>query len=363
MDAPPLPREPADLDQWAVYADVLEERGDRAADAIRADLAMPSRPSADDLAAFRLTCGRHAREYENHAVEWALGHARTLRLVSRADAWARRRLGRSERHALAADDLAQAAQLLAEPRFQRLESLDVRIDRGSFSKFWRRFCARLPATCTRLRMSTRGLSEDDYAAIADNLPSQVVVVGVNSHVPQFLSLLAPRLRSLELNYELPVSKAHEVEQALDAKNAVVLRGGVVVEGNQVTPPHWQRGLPGDALFLHSGEGHFAVVRRESVFSLQRRFGLVGVRAQLERTLPEGFDVTLHEKRVDFMEAGGVLLRHPDGRWSVRPTRMRSGVLIEVEGVASDAPPVTLRSGDVLRVNGEPWIFHTEVRGA
>lgn len=208
-----------------------------------------------------------------------------------------------------------------------------------------------------MNLSTKELSDDDCLAIADNLPSQVVVVGVNSHAPRLLSLLASRLQTLEINDALPVSKANDVEECLMRQTEVVLRAGYVVDGPNLVPSHWSRGCAGDAFFIHQGRGHVAIVGRESLFSLQRRFGLVGVRAQLERSLPEAYEPTLKGGKLEFTDGGGSLLRHPDGRWSVRPTLTRS-VSIELEGVSSNSPPVTLNDGDTLRFGGEAWQFRT-----
>lgn len=339
MQPPTLPRTLGDLDAWQVYADWLEEHGEPGHERLSIDLALHS-PSIEQLAQFHQVATDDHGAVRTRRVAWQLGFAKTLELVSAK--WRDRKLVVG----LTPEELASTAQAFGRPWFARLETLRLRLDKFQLDRPWRRLSERLPPTCRRFELETGTLSDETQTRLAEQLPPQCAELELSSNAPTLLRAV-PKHVLIEINATLSAAQVEAMAATLGAGRLTLHRS------NREIAPLLAQGValgrPGEATLTNLETGTAWVLRRPSLLSLQRRFGIVSVRAALERSLSEGYGVP-------GADAQRALVRHHGGRWTIRPD-VDASVLAIVRPGATE-----LRHDDELLVRGTPFRFQLNADG-
>jgi hypothetical protein len=335
-----LPTDDADLAEWEVYADWLLTRDDPRGELLAHDLALPVQPSRDQLAAFHELAARACPQRRLAPIAWCLGHVRTLTVAGELD----RRRARVD-HGL----LANVHQQLLGPSASRLEELECVYAPGPESKAWRRMFSALPPTCRRVAVTLAGpLSEAAADELMGWLPSTVeelalaplrLSMNVQAQFARFVTdrFALVELRRLYVETDLP----ERLAGALAATHTVELRVGQIELARRLASHRCHLGSPTAAGVVASK--HVAVLEPWSLLHRQNRYGVIPVRAQLARELPE--DHGLQIGRGGDIRAswwGSDLVRRGT-RWTIRPSEeirvWRSGE--SLAGIAE------LRDGDEL----------------
>jgi hypothetical protein len=335
--APPtLPRTSEELAAWGVFGDQLQEAGDRLGELISLDLALGLTPSAAALAEFQTQARSLCRAPRNLEVAWCLGFARTARVRA---GWEVRRT--SARFEIAPEeDFHALFELLGEARGSRLEALIFPLSAKALeARHFRAALARLPATCERVELTTAdALSLRELVGL---LPSTVRSL----RLPCQTSALA--LEGLD---QVPVAwdfRGLATRQSFDtvqsAFESLTARGSL--------SPRVVFGAPGDAALLNLRTWEVALLERCPLSQLQRWFGIVSAQAQVERALPESFQLSEHH--VSFAPGRGVaaFVRRRGGVWSI--ARHANGQVVRQfsrEGYAVGP----LRTGEQVELAGDPW---------
>jgi hypothetical protein len=106
-----------------------------------------------------------------------------------------------------------------------------------------------------------------------------------------------------------------------------------------------------------GDDAVVTLMPTALITLQRRFGLVPVRAQLARTLPERWSFERVNGGLRALAIGpATILRHPDGRYSARVYPAMSSLSIDVNGAPLSDAPQPLVDGDRLTIAGRGRTF-------
>lgn len=353
MDAPPFPVDTAGLAPWAVYADHLLSRGDPMGELIARDLAIDEHSSPEALHAMQVLGRRLCRTSPRVEVAYCLGHARSISLHTGHMGKLVNGAGSFEREALQA-----ALHLLESPKAQRLESFWVDRHQTFDSTMWGRLSAALPPSCSRLGMVTTNVALEDLPAVRE----LVLMTGSVAAAERFLD------DRFEVVYLPGLRLSSNDSGAVFAALARTARVRVRINNCEVAIPHEfeARVLLGSlsdaALRGVEGAAHVALPR-PSLFELQRRHGLVSVRAQLGRWLCERWGLRGRAEAIPF--GGSHLARHAGGRWTVRTfadqQQEEAGddrMVIQLNGERLDpgSGPHALELNDILSLNGDDWRF-------
>jgi hypothetical protein len=263
-----LPTTEAELADWSVYADQLQQEGDPLGELIALDLALPARPSTEALADFqqrlKKRCWTHRQTVE---VTWTLGYARSLGF---------RRDPTKMSPTIDDGTLANARDFLRSEAAGLLEEL-VLIFSGS-SRPMERMLAALPATCTHVKVFDRWRNEHQLVEMITALPRQVTYLSLSS-VPT-LSPEAARTLIDDRFEQVTIRRADPVplETALHSTERVRVELGVVTGRLEHPRCVWAGGA--DAGLVDIAARRASVV--PNPFATQRRFGLIPIRTQLER---------------------------------------------------------------------------------
>lgn len=327
-----FPADEADLAEWAVYADDLLTRGDPRGELLAHELALPAAPEREAVAAFQALASRFCRQGGHAPIGWCLGHARTLTIVG----WQPRFKGPA---AVDAGTLANVHQLLLRPIGARLEQLGCVYTPREEPKAWRRVFSALPATCRRVSVTPIGeWSESDVdelvawlPATVDELAIMLPRVATRAHVARFVT---DRFAVIELEQVRPDSVLEpQVAAAFAATRTLRLRVDQLDLARRIASDRCRVGsLSAAGLVTSRGIG---ILEPWSLLELQGRYGLVPVRAQRARLLPEDhalwIDVHGHVGCGSLHGAPPDLVRRGT-RWTIRPSDhlrvWRSGQLIE-----------------------------------
>lgn len=354
-----FPKSVGELDLWRVWADQLLEQGDPRAEVISLDLSLGDAPTRDLLSAFRQRTARTLKAPRDIDVAWTLGHARTVALLPRA----RTRRGGIEFPSWRPGASAELLSLLSDERFAWLESFATAVREGGLPRDWHPMMAALPKRCGWLDLEVQGaFSEQVAAPLIDTLPSQIVNLRLRPVMgARVAPFFHPRFEWVDLrSMRLSVGLAAELRAAQGPR----FRLGSVVDRQALKGLEGRAevGGPDDALFVHEKTGAVALVERSPLFELQKRYGVVGIRSQLRRSLPEPFGIISTPDAL--MVAGWVgshLVRQPDGSWTVRAEG--SGAdgfdrkpLLVLNGAEVEDTPMPLAPGDLLEIDGQPWRF-------
>ncbi|HEY1818084.1 MAG TPA: hypothetical protein VGG74_37335 [Kofleriaceae bacterium] len=287
-----LPAGEADLAEWAVYGDWLLTKGDPMGELIAHELALPAIADREPLAEFHRLAARSCKERQHSLTAWCLGHVRTLSLVTRA----RIKLSRGREpieHGLLAN---VHQQLLGHAA--RLEELGCHYVPGSEPKAWRRLFAALPPTCRRVAVKLLGSwTAGAVDELVGWLPSTVCELAIEPSelsrgsrglVAQFVT---DRFALVELDRCDPDSAApDQLAEALAATRTVRLRVRDVDLARRLAPDRHEVGSSRAAGLVTDG-GRIAVLEPWSLEELQSRYGVIPVRAQIARLLPEGYSLS------------------------------------------------------------------------
>lgn len=346
MDAPALPRTIDDLTEWSVFADHLLTIGDPRGEALALELAMSATPTADELTAFHARCPRLPAPDAKLQFGYQLGHVVALAI---APAPAPKMAHVSAPQTPEQGALAHAHDLLSTPAFARLAELQLPF--SSLTRELARLLRRLPKTCTHIVLRLGQTVDDLAAALVAEIPPQVDTVTLlyctPAAAPHFFT---GRFAMVELGR---VSSRFDLATALDG--APTTQARVSHASNRLHPRVRlgddsagfvePAGSPAyDALArdgrAQPGEPLARVVPRRTLPELQARFGVIPIRSQLARTLPDHQFVVF-----DDHAAASVELILANARWTARSTEPFSvdQVVIEPKTVAelSDGARVTI----------------------
>jgi uncharacterized protein (TIGR02996 family) len=164
MDRPArLPITQAELDEWSVYADWLQSRGDPRGEQIALELALPEAPEPAALEAFQARAAAAVPEREGVVPTLALGYLQAL-TVARA----------SGTYTVEAGALEHARAILAAEAGALVEEVDLAFDPGKHLRVVQALLAALPPTCRRLGLDLCGPISDAAAReLAAHLPPHV----------------------------------------------------------------------------------------------------------------------------------------------------------------------------------------------
>ena len=344
MDPPRFPTSEAELADWSVYADWLPTAGDRRGELIARDLALPSMPDTEQLRMFHSIARSMCRERDTTFVGWTLGHARTMQVTWPYPA-------REMNHGT----LANARDFLRSPVAARLEWFASDAPRPTDVSAWARVATALPVSCTHVAFQTdSNRNPVELGPAIECLPETVRRISVFARRSRLAhwSWVSDRFDEIDVGNLVVVADVHAVlARALDSSPKVQLRARHADE--RLTRGHdpldWRRyrfADPGEIALVRAGR--VRVGRRPDLVALQRRFGPIGVRAQLARTVPERFQ-TLAD-----------IVRRPDA-WTIKG----AGEEVLVNDVAiADNVVVPIRDGDRLTLRGDVHRFVTsDVDGA
>ncbi len=311
-----LPQTEADFPAWGVYADALLQQGDARGELIAYDLSLPAHPANKQLAQLRKL---HRQQPQPLDIGWCLGHARSLSVMplDRDRPMTKRLMPAT----VEAQQLHALEQLL--DRAPLLESLEVQLMPHQLDAF-AASARRLPKTCESLALHLAGDWEQHADKLIDALPVQVSRLRLLAGDPvPFLS--AERFSEVDLrqhanlHWGAPVDLIGRVVVAASSRLKLICGSIALAKltGSEVS-------LPGDAGLLDPEEELLTVLARPSLTELQRMSGgVVPVRAQLERTLPEEHPVA--------RMFGPTFLRDANGAWSMDGVPLTSGSRLQLPG--------------------------------
>jgi hypothetical protein len=330
-----LPAIEAELADWSVYADQLQQEGDPLGEMIAFDLALPARPTEEAIAdyqqRFKKRCWTHRQTVE---VVWALGYARSLGF---------RRDRTSMSSTIDDGTLANARDFLRSEAGGVLEEL-VLIFSGS-SRPMERMLAALPATCTHVLAFDRWRNEHQLVEMITALPRHVTHVSLSS-VPR-LSPEAARILVDDRFEQVTIRRADRapLETALDSTERVRVKLAAVAGRLEHPRCVWAGGA--DAGLVDIAARRASVVHNNTdTFATQRRFGLIPIRAQLERSLAVPDDILMGQFDVRIVRRGPQFTM-----WSERALHV-DGVRVEPRTVAA------VQDGARIKGEGIDAIFLT-----
>lgn len=347
MDAPALPRRADELAEWSVFADHLLTIGDPRGEALALELAMSATPTAEELTAFHATCPRLPASNAKLQFGYQLGHVGALTIapapplkMSRPPRW------------LTPDEgaLAHAYDLLATPTFARLAELKVPF--STLTRELARMLRRLPKTCTRMVLqfgrAVTGVADGLLAAIPPQVETVALVDCTAEVARRFFS---GRFAMVELERV----ETFDVAGALAGVPHVQAR---VSHAHERLHPRVRLGMPESGGFLEPAASPVydvlarardlatladpiaRVVPRRTLCDLQARFGVIPIRSQLARTLPDHQFVAFGDDAIASVE-----LVHANDRWTARSTEPFAvdDVVVEPKTVAAlgDGARVTI----------------------
>ncbi|HEY0255066.1 MAG TPA: hypothetical protein VGC41_26245 [Kofleriaceae bacterium] len=301
-----LPRTEAELADWSVYADQLLLEGDRLGEMLASELALPARPTSDQIEAFKRTMRpRCWSPRSTMQAGWAFGHLRELFVwIGRASA----------PRQIDEGTLGNLRDMLRSPIASRLERIEVVTWWTLGMTALRRTLAALPASCTCVasRIPAPLPHAGPLARIADFLPPHVTeLVLEGTHGFDFASQIDDRLAVVELPSIEPVRA--QLGAILGRTSRVRLRVRVLALSDLR-----------DRIELCDGAGLVETKTRRAhalpppAMHLQQEvFGTIPVRSQLARTTPEHYDVRIDQGQLRATTGVRVnrLMKH-DGTWTL-----------------------------------------------
>lgn len=361
LQPPPLPKSLRDLNAWRVFADALLEREDRLGHLINADLGLPERPSRAQLESFQPLAARRCwRSRSLTGVEWILGMARTLIVrpyPPNTIIFSRRRGPPCVRE----EALREAAELVLQPAFSRLEAIRLGLGPPSLGRSFDRLMHRLPPSCIRLELETDGFDAEALREVATALPTRFSELRIGVVDPSILERLGPGLLAFESTNTLAAEDVTRLVDLAPKCNQLIVGGISSAACRELGEARLRLGRSGDGAFIDPETGAGCVLRRTSVDVLQRRFGTLGARAQLARAVPEKWSIRPPAGGVglETVPSGfGNVMRHSDGSWTLAEAP-NSTMQLRVGGNEGTSGPVQLIDGSVVRLNSRPWQFSVQ----
>jgi uncharacterized protein (TIGR02996 family) len=319
VDVPVFPATEADLAEWAVYADWLISHGDPRGELIAHELALPAMPDREPLAVFHALGARSCKQREHSPIGWCLGHARTLTLHGRATK-------RGEWGAVDHGTLANVHQLLGQPIGARLEELACVYWPRQQPRGWQRVFSALPPTCRRVMLTLTGqwtsTDVDELVAWLPRTVQELALSHAYSRPPtnardHYARFVTDRFAVVELlDYAVSTLLQDQLADAFAATHTVALR---------VRHLELRRRLGSDRCHLGSpfaagltGSRFVAVLEPWPLILMQGRYGVMPIRAQIARELPE--DHGLGPDGDGYLRAspGSADLVRRGSRWTIRP---------------------------------------------
>ncbi|MEP6864976.1 MAG: hypothetical protein ABJE66_30430 [Deltaproteobacteria bacterium] len=342
-----FPLSEADLADWSVYADELMREGDRVGELIAHDLATPAQPSDDELKRFAAITQSCWRARTTLDAGWALGHVRELVV------WG---VSRRLMHRIATDPiddgtLARLHDVLRTPTLARLETITIATAWETKPPLLRRALSALPPSCGSARVMGRLLERPH--TMLDLLPAHITRLAVHVRTlhdtprlvdDRFAEIEIPRIEERDLP---------AIERALGTSSRV-----------RIVVSQYDRHID-ERIALRAGPGFLQTKPRRAVAlgdptlcALQRHFGIVPIRAQLAKALPEQFWVSAHQGFiVAGPDLGSTLMRRGDV-WTVRGEELESYPIALRGSVLAPGQVAPVHDGDVIKVDGIEAIFCT-----
>ena len=321
-----LPTTEAELADWSVYADQLQQEGEPLGEMIAFDLSQPAHPTPEAIAEYQAQfakrCWTHRQTVE---VVWTLGYARSFGF---------RRDPKKMSPTIDEGTLANARDFLRSEAAGLLEEL-VLIFSGS-SRPMERMLAALPATCTHVRVFDRWRNEHHLVEMITALPRQVTHVALTT-IPA-LSPESARILVDDRFEQVTIQRADHapLETALHSTERVRVELGVV--SGRLEHPRCVWAGAANAGLVDIAARRANAMHRMSTFTTQRRYGLVPIRAQLERFVAEPNDFLLGQVDVRIVHRG-------------RQFTVSSGRALDVDGVRVE-PHAVVAITDGARIRGE-----------
>lgn len=314
-----LPQAEADLADWSVYADALLEHGDPRGGVLALELALPAGAALHEVAPVMNRWRTFCPQPHDRAIKigWTLGYARAL-AVRGANTPNVVALPQP----IAAPTFAAVSHLLRQPLCRLLESIELDVRGPDTTPAIEVLLRDLPASCTRIVIHAPLAPFAAIASVFDVIPAHV------THLAFGEGLLVPR------------EHAHALAARFDVElgRLYTLDASWVHAGCRF----------GDAGLIAARSTAVTVLDRPSLLELQRSHGIVMIRAQLERRLPE-----VHGLRGPPREGStdATLVRRP-ARWTLGGDRG-----IQLNG--TDVPPgaqVTIEDGSTITIDGHDRLF-------
>jgi hypothetical protein len=355
---PPFPTSLAELAPWRVYADQLLERGERLGTYLAYELSLGDEPTEAELTSFHKQGLRACRVPRSFEAAWTLGHARTLTIPPR-DRGRTMMMRHRGSPVLDGEALPLLRDSFRTPALALLEQLTVTVRGESIGRRWHEAMKFLPASCRRFMVHASAFKEDDPKRVLAGIPEQVKTLRLSTRLgTDPASLISDQfewvdLRELIITPELAV----KLGRALERNPRVKLRLGTVADGEVLTRLGERAvvGGEGDARLVNEKTGAVVLFERASLDSLQRRYGVVAIRAQVGRTLPESFGVTSVDSLVYARSwIGSVLARRANGSWWIRAEEDAPRLALERRPLGRE--PVELPNAARVFIDDQPWRF-------
>jgi len=363
-----LPRSIDELAQWRVFADALLERGDRLGELIAVDLALGRAPSSEDLRRFWSLTRRRCRPFRFFDVAWCLGFARSIHvkvlhppgLVLRRRNW----------DVPSAEQLRDLRQFLSTPRASFVEELRVPADLQTIqSPEMQQVFANLPLSCTTLRLDAYGMctASDGEAAVA-SLPRGIRRLRLRG---RYGTVIDGFVRDPRLEVDLRRWQWADSPYRTAATIVSYVADARVIRDARI-------GLAGDAALLQRSTRALTVVERVDLLRLQARHDIISAQAQVERLIPEGFDLITSDHLPTELRnrlpplrvgsgTGSQLMRRGDGTWTIAafaPSDMEGAppaLRVCVGGAPLEPGKIApLPDEAPLMLNDEPYLFFHDV---
>jgi len=343
---PPFPTTLAELAPWRVYADQLLERGERLGSYLSAELSLGDAPSEDQLTSLHKQALRVCRVPKLFEATWLLGHVRTLTVIAPPQ--------------LREDDALRGLRdFFQTPKPLRLEELTISVSFFSIGSRWTDAMSLLPATCKTLRVDAAGLTSWVVSKLLEGIPPGVETLRLARNVSaEPWKLIDDRFSWVDLReYTLSRQSAVELLRLLEHHPRLKVRLGSVTDGALLRElgERAELGTADDARLVNERTGGVMLLERATLNSLQRRYGVVTVFAQLGRLLPEAFGVRAFQGQLGASAwLGSAIVRRGDGTWSIRAEK--DGPRIALESGPPNETPVPLAHGSRVFFDDQPWRF-------
>lgn len=326
-----LPSSEDDVAEWAVYADALLAAGARGAELLAHELALPVAPSHDQLAAFHAAARKVYRQRATASFGWSVGHIRELEL--RPERWTR-----SSTMSTPKAVIENATRLIEQPKGALVESVGLVVTEHIDDRALRQLFAALPDTCRRVTIEL--CSDFRVERVVELLPDRVrelsIIIGYGGYECDLRPSITDRFDGVTVDGRITRDQLDTLVAHLATTRRVLLRL------RELTAELPERcvliGSPGPALVNHA-TGHRVALPRWTLIDLERRFGPIPIRAQLARTLPEGYQLTDREARLVATPPNYQLsLVRRSGKWTLcggdpgvylRGQPVASGEIVEV----------------------------------
>ena len=215
--------------------------------------------------------------------------------------------------------LKQAAQLVLQPEFARLEAVRLVLGPPSLGRSFDRLMYRLPASCIRLELETDGLNAEALRKVANALPKRFSELRLGVPDQAILERLGNKLLSLELTTAVGPDQVTRLADLVPKGMQLIVGGISSAACLEFGGARLRLGRSGDAVLTDQRTGEACVLRRTSAELLQRRFGVLGARAQLGRGIPEKWSIrdAATGVGIEAIPSGANnVMRHSDGNWTL-----------------------------------------------